>query len=118
MKVVQVILSLLMVIALIIPAILANQTLKEKNEAATPLPMEQFKSFLEARYGGPVELLAWSKPGDSCEIYLKKVAADSTYVYGAPESFVKLQTKDGTQWFYNRLGEFIDTTPYAPKPSK
>ncbi len=112
MKAFQVIMSLLLLAALLIPAYAALQGLKEKKAQETPLPLEDFRAFLQNFKGVPVELLAWSKPGDSCEVYVKRIYTNTGRAVGAPESFVKLQTKNGSAWFYNNLGEFVPIAGY------
>lgn len=107
MKVFQAIMSLLLLAALLVPAYAAMQNLREKKELATPLPLEQFRTFLSARMGQPVEFIAWTKPGNDCQVYVKKNYADTGAEFGDPQSFVKLQTNNGSAWFYNNMGQFI-----------
>lgn len=107
MKVFQAIMSLLLLAALLVPAYAAIQNLREKKELATPLPLEQFRTYLEKRQGTPVEFLGWTKPGESCQVLVKRTYPDTNAAYGVVEHFVKMQTAKGSQWFYNFQGDYL-----------
>lgn len=116
MKTFAAIISVLIAASLLFQAYATYQDMKQKSLAEAPLPVEEFRTFLTAYTGGPVELLAWSKPAESCQVLIKRVHPESGKVIGQPVDFMKMHNSTGSQWYCVDQGAYIGIDQFkAPK---